>query len=219
MVGFDPRSLLEEAARNRRPCHLRSRNGTWQPATFVRVDRAGVVVVSDGAFQGGEDVRAWFVLDDVPWTFEASVLRSGVPVPDRTRRGLLLGFIDGFARGAPEGAQVTPADGGRWRLEVRPARGRGLELTGGPVRLVDLGVRELTFAVPRDVVLKFVVGGRVRLRFTSPESSVHECEARVREVTAGDSHYLYALEVDAVGDERRHLEAIEALRSQRESVA
>ena len=158
----DPRRVLEDAARRRLPCEVLPRRGVWSQGQFVRVDKAGVVLVADGAFVGGEDVRVWFALDEQPYTFEASVLRAGVPVPDRSQRGLMLGFIDSWSRGNPQPQRED------LRLTVLPPNGRGLELLGGEIRLVELSVDEIAFAVPRAFTLKFVEGGTVRVRFSGP---------------------------------------------------
>ncbi len=174
----------------------------------MRVDKAGVVVVvSAPAFTGGEDVRVWFTDDDGTWSFEASVLRAGVPVPDRSQNGLLLGFIDGFEGGTaptPEGPQIS--------LKVVPPNGAGLELVGGDARLVDVGVDHVSFTVPAAETLKFVQGGTVRLRFQVPDQPAHWVLGTVRRLAPGEGHYLYAVELTQQDDEQAHLQAIEALR-------
>ncbi len=212
-MADDPRTILDAAARDRLACQLRETRGDWIDGAFVRVDKAGVVVLTQApAFAGGEDVRVWFANDEGTWSFEASVLRAGVPVPDRSQHGLLLGFIDGFSGGvsAPEtAAPETPAA----RLRVVPPNGRGLELVGGEARLVEVAVDHVSFTVPSAETLKFVEGGSVRLRFEVPGQPEHWALGTVRRLAPGEGHYLYAVAFTEQGDEQAHLQAIEALRT------
>lgn len=208
-MAEDPRSILDGAARDRLACQLRATRGDWIDGSFVRVDKAGVVVVvGAAAFSGGEDVWVWFAGDDGTWSFEASVLRAGVPVPDRSQFGLLLGFIDGFTDGSP-----VEVKGPRAGLRVVPANGRGLELVGGDARLVEVAVDHVSFTVPSAETLKFVEGGSVRLRFDVPGQPEHWVLGTVRRLAPGEGHYLYAVEFTEQGDEQAHLQAIEALRT------
>jgi hypothetical protein len=207
-VANDPRTILDAAARARVACQLRLPNGDWVDGSLVRVDKAGVVVLAqESAFRGGEDVRVWFASEDGTWTFEASVLRAGVPVPDRSQNGLLLGFIDGFEGGAPEQKEAP-------RISVRlvPPNGRGLELVGGGVRLLDVAVDQISFTVPAAETLKFVEGGNVRLRFEVPGQPAHWVLGQVQRLAPGEGVYLYAVAFTGQGDDQSHLQAIEALR-------
>ena len=207
-MAEDPRTILDGAARDRVACQLRATGGDWIDGSFVRVDKAGVVVVVSAAvFSGGEDVRVWFADDEGTWAFEASVLRAGVPVPDRSQCGLLLGFIDGF-RGSEPVEEVGPRAG----LRVVPANGRGLDLVGGEARLVEVAVDHVSFTVPSAETLKFVEGGTVRLQFEVPGRAEHWARGTVRRLAPGEGHYLYAVEFTEQGDEQAHLQAIEALR-------
>ena len=206
-MTLDPRQVLEEVAQERQGCEIHSRDGQWAEGRFVRVDKAGVViVVPDSDFSGGEDVRICFVHDEQPWSFEASVLRAGVPVPDRSQFGLMLGFIDCFQRAssrssAPENLQVT----------VLPPAGRGLELLGGGASVIHLSANDLTFTVPGEEPLKFVEGGAVRIRFQLSDDSVHLVSARVDKLSPGDGHHLYGLRFLEVGESANHLAVVEAI--------
>lgn len=201
--------MLDEAARGRLSCQVMLRGSGWTRGWFVRVDKSGVVLtVPELSLRGGEDLRVWFSLDEVPFTFEASVLRAGVPVPDRSSHGVMLGFIGGWVADA-----APPADGTQGLgLTVLPHNGRGVELVGGPARLVDLRVDELAFTVPHDVALKFVQGGQVRLRFSRPGQAPYVASGRVQRLLRGEGHYLYGVRFEDVGDPRAHMEAVEALR-------
>ena len=94
-MAVDARRVLDEASRDRVRCELMPRAGGLVDATLIRVESGGVVVYAlDGRFVGGEDVRVWFSHEGRAWSFEASIVRVGVPIPTRGRGGLLLGFID-----------------------------------------------------------------------------------------------------------------------------
>ena len=219
----DPRRVLEDAARRRLSCEILPRRGHWCQGRFVRVEKAGVVLVAPGGvFSGGEDVRVWFSVDSQPWTFEASVLRAGVPVPDRSQRGLMLGFIDGWTGGAPPlhkaraaggwgGVGAARAAGGpAAAITVLPPNGRGLEILGSAVRLVNLRVDELSFSVPRAEPLKFVEGGTVRIRFRRQGQQDHVASGVVRKLAPGDGHYFYGVRFVEVADPQVHPAVIEA---------
>ena len=206
-MTLDPRQVLEDAAQEREGCEIHSRDGQWVEGRFVRVDKAGVViVVPDSDFSGGEDVRICFVHQEQPWSFEASVLRAGVPVPDRSQFGLMLGFIDCFQRvesgqSFHESLQVT----------VLPPAGRGLELLGGGASVVHLSATDLTFTVPGEEPLKFVEGGGVRIRFQLTDHTVHLVAARVDKLSPGDGHHLYGVRFLEVEESANHLAAVEAI--------
>ncbi len=203
-MSLDPRRLMEEAARERVACELMARGGKGTSGRFVRVDRAGVVVVADDAvFAGGEDLRVWFQLDGKPFTFSCSVLRVGVPVPDRSQAGLMLGFVDGFEEASAREVQAGLA------LTILPPSGRGLELLESDVRVVDLRAEELSFAVPRSETLKFLEGGEVRVRFTRPGRAEHLVAGEVTRLAPGEGHYLYCVRFSGVADPSKHLQVLQ----------
>jgi len=207
-LAQDPRTILDDVARTRQSCEILGRDGAWNKGSFVRVDKAGVVVVAPGSsFSGGEDVRVCFEHEGGPCTFEASVLRAGVPVPDRSQHGLMLGFIDGFKDGV--GTEVSGPQG---TLTVLPPVGRGLELLGGEARVVDLSVQELTFTVPAQVPLKFVEGGTVRLRFRRPDLGEHGVEGLVLRLSPSEGWVFYGIRFEEVDDTDSHLRFIESFR-------
>jgi hypothetical protein len=128
----DPRRVLEEAASRRLACELMAKRGKWSRCTIVRVEKSGVVITTpERRFDGGEEVRVWLALDEKPYTFEASVIRAGVPVPDRSQDGLLLGFIDRWTEGT-DGAAKTDE---RAMLELQPPNGAPISLLAAPARL------------------------------------------------------------------------------------
>lgn len=210
-MSEEPRAILDEAARRRAPCQVMPRGGSWQPGQFVRVDRAGVAVNVPGLrLLGGEDVQVWFSLDQQPYHFEASVLRAGVPVPDRGADGLLLGFIEGWRAERP-GPELVQQAG--TSVRVLPPTGGALELAAGPAQLLELRPGGLSFSVPAEVPLKFVEGSRVRLVFQLPDEPQHEVEGRVRRLSQAEGRYLYAVEFEAIGGEDElHLRVVERLR-------
>ena len=211
-MSQDPRTILDDAARSRLACEIMSREGSWLQGQFVRVDKAGVVVVAPGCgFSGGEDVRICFQHEEVPCTFEAAVLRSGVPVPDRSQHGLMLGFIDGFHIGEVKSQEEASSRGAS--ITVLPPMGRGLKLLGGPSRVVELTVVELTFTVPNSEPLKFVEGGRVRLRCEDSALGHHMATGTIQRLSQGEGWMLYGLRFDDVEDMENHLRIIETLQA------
>jgi hypothetical protein len=170
------------------------------------VDKAGVVLVApDAQLSGGEDVRVWFSLEQAPRSFEAAVLRAGVPVPDRSQNGLMLGFIDGWkSEEAPLGK-----DGGA-HLKILPVNGQGLNLIGGEARLVEISTSEMAFVVPQSVALKFVEGGTVSVHYKEGAAE-HAVSGTIQKIAPGEGHFLYSLRFDTVENEKGHLEAIAAL--------
>ncbi len=205
----DPRALLEQAAQGRQTLQLRSKDGEWVSGRVLRIERAGIVVALETpSFSSGEDLRAWITLDGKSYTFSASVLRSGVPIPDRSGAGLLLGYLDEFQADTP--APASPRTKNSAQIEVLPAKGRGLRLLGSDVRIVDLSVTQLAFAVPQRIALKFVQGGKVRVRFTPEGEDPYLVDAEIRRLVAGEGHYLYGLHFDGVQDPQHHLQVISA---------
>lgn len=214
---MDPRTTLDDAAQRRLKCQVMPVGGAWVDGMFVRVDKAGVVVVAPGiGLRGGEDVRVWFSMDETSCSFEASVLRAGVPVPDRSQDGLMLGFIDGWKEETggegSEGEAEGVANDRDIALTIIPANGRGLELIGGESRLVDISANELTFTLPQGVALKFLEGGQVRLRLRVDGSEVSAL-GKVARLAPGESHFLYGVRFEEIDESERFIEAVEAVRS------
>jgi hypothetical protein len=203
----DPRRILEQAAERRVACEILPRSGGWSRGQLVRVEPGGVVVHAPTLrLSGGEDVRCWFSLDATPRSFEASVIRTGVAVPDRSQFGVLLGFIDGWTAGV----QPPGSDHGLDLLIV-PPNGPGISLIHGPGRLVELGVDGLSFTLPADHILVFVEGAGTRLRFCMPGEPEQQVEARVRSVLSGDTHMLYHVEVLGIEDPESYRQVVSAL--------
>ena len=205
-MSDDPRTVLDDAARRRLPCQVLPRGGTWTEGHFVRVDKAGVVVVVPGiGLSGGEDVRVWFAMEEQPRSFEAAVLRAGVPVPDRSQDGLMLGFIDSWK------SETVNADVSQEvSFQILPPNGKGIDLIGGMGRLVELSASEMAFAIPHDIALKFVEGGEVAVHYKEGGAE-HQVMGTIRKLAPGEGHFLYALSFDSVENEKAHLEAIESL--------
>jgi hypothetical protein len=201
----DPRRVLEDAAEQRLACEVLPRNGSWRRGRMIRVERGGLVLtVSGDPLPNGTDVRCWLNVSGQAWTFEASVLRSGVTVPDRSQQGLLLGFMDGWRRADRQGGTIT--------LEVLPHNGRAISLIDGAARVVDLSPAELTLTAPLDFNLIFVEHGSVRLRLGLPDRAPMEVGARVSGLTRGKGHLLYRLSIEAVEDGARYRELVDGIR-------
>ncbi len=203
----DPRRILEQAAERRVACEILPRSGGWSRGQVVRVEPGGVVVhAPELRLAGGEDVRCWFSLEGTPRSFEASVIRTGVPVPDRSQHGVLLGFIDGWTVGEQLGAA-----GGDHGLDlgILPPNGPDISLIHGPGRLVELSVDSLSFSLPSDHILVFVQGAGTRLRFAMPGEPEQLVDARVRSVVSGETHMLYHVDVLGIEDPERYRQALE----------
>jgi hypothetical protein len=203
----DPRRILEQAAERRVACEILPRSGGWNRGQVVRVEPGGVVVHAPSIrLSGGEDVRCWFSLEGTPRSFEASVIRTGVSVPDRSQFGILLGFIDGWTVGERPSAGDQGLD-----LLIVPPNGPSISLVHGPGRLVELGVDGLSFTLPADHTLVFVEGAGTRLGFASQDGPEQQVEARVSSVLAGETHMLYHLEVTGIDDPESYRHMIDAL--------
>jgi hypothetical protein len=207
-MTIDPRRILEDAAAQRSPCEVLPRGGGLLRASVLRVEKGGVVLlVGDHRFVGGEDLRVWLAGDARGWTFEASVVRVGVPVPDRSRDGVLIGFIDKFT-------EATPGrEGGGRVLELLPPTGPPVSLLAPPARLVQLSVDGAAFVMPTDFRLIFVQSGSVRVRLGLPGGPRIEATARVRSLSAGDGYLLYELRFEQVDDPASHREVVDRLQS------
>jgi hypothetical protein len=201
----DPRRVLQDAAEQRLACEVLPKNGSWRRARIIRVERGGVVLTVPGAMlSGGVDVRCWISVNGQPYTFEASVLRAGVPVPDRSQEGILLGFIDGFRRAERHAGGLT--------LDVLPHNGRPISLIDGAARLVEISPDEWTVTAPTEFNLIFVEGGSVRLRLGLPDRAPMEVGGRVRELSRADGHLLYRIRIEAVEDGERYRELLAGIR-------
>jgi len=204
---MDPRRILEEAAQRRIACELQPRGEGWKRAGVVRVEKGGLVLTAqDVRFVGGEDVRVWLGIEGRHYTFEASVIRVGVPVPDRSQAGLLLGFIDGWKEARPD---ATTTDG---RLvELIPPNGPAISLLNPPAQLVELAVDGLSFSVPEGFKLIFVESGTVTVRLGVAGREAMDVEARVGDLSAGEGYRLYGLRFEQVEDPTAHQEIVAAL--------
>ncbi len=201
----DPRRILEAAADARTGVEVLPRNGAAVRGQVVRVERGGVVLSLVGTPPAaGTDLRCWLTVDGAAWTFEASVLRAGVPVPDRSQGGVLLGFIDGWKRASGSAADVI--------LEALPPTGGAVSLVRGEVRIVELHPDEWTVSAPAGFPLVFVEGGSLRLRLGAPDGPPMDVGAEVHELTHGHGHLLYRLGIVEVGDPARYAEIVATLR-------
>lgn len=195
-MASDPRRILQEAATRRVGCEILSRGGECVHGTLVRVERGGIVLTTpDRRFVGGEDVRIWMSMDGQPYTFEASVIRTGVPIPDRTHDGLLIGFIDQWAEGVAGGASEERL------VEVLPPNGPPISLLAPPAQLVEVTLSGLSFVVPLAFKLVFVESGAQRVRLGIKDVPIQEVTARVRALAQGEDYLLYHLTIEDVPDQ------------------
>ncbi|MAY79784.1 MAG: hypothetical protein CL930_03270 [Deltaproteobacteria bacterium] len=204
---MDPRRILEEAAQHRQACQIQVRGERWIKGQVVRVERGGLVITSDERrFIGGEDLRVWLTFEMKQYTFQASVIRAGVPIPERNQDGLLLGFIDNWAESASES---NTKEG--YVVELVPANGPAISLLDAPVRLVELVVDGLSFTVPDDFKLIFVESGTVTVRIQAPGIDSLNIHARVGALSAGEGYRLYGLEFEKVEDPENHRKVVDQL--------
>ncbi len=201
----DPRRILEAAAEGRVTVDVLPRNGAAQRGQLVRVERGGVVLaLATTPPAAGTDVRVWLTVNGTPWTFEASVLRAGVPVPDRSQGGVLLGFIDGWNRAEGTGPRVV--------LEALPPTGGPVSLVDGAMRIVELHPDEWLVSVPADFHLVFVEGGALRLRLGTPDRPAMIVGAVVKELAQSHGHLLYRFGIQEVENGERYAELVAAVR-------
>jgi hypothetical protein len=164
--------------------------------SVVRVERGGVVVaVPSRQLSSGSDVRVWVPLDPHTWVFQATVLRTRLPVPGREEEGVLLGYIDRFERDDVE----VSANSGR-RLDLIPSKGRGISLLRAPARLVHLGLEGMTFTLPATSKLVFVDNAEMQVVLSDRAAGQCVATARVRSLSRVDGQLLYDLawvDVDA----------------------
>jgi hypothetical protein len=214
----DPRRILDEAVTERRPCRVARLRGEWQSAALVRLESAGVVCNVPGhAFRGGEEVRLWFEDASGSLHFEASVLRVGVPVPDRGAAGVLLGFLAASAAAPVPAADPVPAPAAsaapqpqRPVLDLVLATGAPISLLSPPIRLVEVAIDHVSFEVPRNFTVMFPDNGTLWLRIGASTAESTDARGRVR-LVAGDAVLLYRVEIEQVEHQDRHQNAIPVL--------
>jgi hypothetical protein len=202
----DPRAVLTRAAELKLPCELQPRQGAWQRGLVVRVEHGGVVLRMARPPAPGTDVHAWLTVEGRSWTFEASVVRVGVPVPDRSQDGVLLGYLASF-REAPAGAER------RVTLELLPHTGGPLAMEGGGARIVDLTPERWLVSVPRDFPVVLAVKSETRLRLGLSDRAPVGLEARVSGMARGEQHLVYTLDVTRAEDPERYTETLAAARA------
>ena len=207
---MDPRRILEEAAQHRQACEIQVRGEGWIRGQVVRVERGGLVVTAaDRRFVGGEDARIWLAVESKYYTFQASVIRAGVPVPERSQHGLLLGFINNWSES--EARSEQPAASAGQIVQLIPSNGPAISLLTEPVRLVELAIDGLSFSVPDDFKLIFVESGEITIRLGVAGEEPMDVHARVADLSAGEGYRLYGLRFEGVDDAERHRTLIDAL--------
>jgi hypothetical protein len=192
------------AADSRVRCDILLQKGGWCEGRVIRAENAGLVILAPG-LQSGADVRVLLSVEGRSYTFEASVIRTGIPVPDRSQHGVVLGFIQGWRR-ADEGGRGLV-------LELLPAIGGVVSLMGGEVQLIELQPALWTVAASAGSWFVLAEQGQVRLRMGLPGQSPVELVARVQSVSRSDAHLLYALKIEQVGSPDRYREVLAGFQS------
>ena len=207
-MQHDPRRIFENAVKARSRCEILPRTGGIVRAWLVRVERGGVVVNAPARrFLGGEEVRIWLPVGDRAYTFEASIIRSGVPVPDRSQDGLLLGFIDRFQ------LEGTPLEHANPQIELMPGNGRPIALLDAAAKLIHLDLTGMIFTLPSRFKLIFVAGSVVKLRLSAPGQHPVLATGRIRAVAPERTARLYDLTFESVDSPRNHWLTIDRLTS------
>lgn len=171
----------------------------------------GVIVNVPGhGLRGGEEVRIWFEDQGGSRLYEATVLRTGVQVPDRGDTGLLLGFLSSVP--APVTAKPT---GPIPVVEVRFATGAPLSLLSPPIDLMRLEVGYLEIQVPRQFTVVFANEGSLRLRVGVDAERATEAKGRVRLAATSDAHLMYRIDIEQIEDGEAWQRAVVAVREAR----
>ena len=206
----DTRKALEFAVGQRQPCHVGRPGGKWAEGTLYRLEAAGLVCSVPGHdLSGGEEVRLRFEVDECSHYFEASVLRTAVPVPDRGAHGVMLGFL----------SSIPMADSAQYPncvLEIR-LPGESISLLADPVKLIEVTSHQVAFEVPSSFPLVFVSDSVLHLCIAAPPVEPYELRGRVSGLVRGhrNLHYTIDLEqVERLDDHQRAISTLTALRTQ-----
>ena len=211
-MTVDPRRILEDASQLRVPCELLLRTGGVVKATVMRVEKSGVVLTTpERRFVGGEDLRVLLWVGDRGYTFEASVIRAGVPVPDRSQDGVLLGFIDGWMDVTDVESKPDSDDASQGVLELVPPNGPPISILKAPIRLMQLTVEGMAFSVPTSFKLVFVESGSMMARLGGDQDSTVDAQLRVRTFAPADGFVLYEMRFEGVTEPEAHRDAVTRL--------
>jgi len=199
-MPLDPRRVLAEAVEVGSTCWLLPSGGGLVPTRPVRVEPGGLVLVAPKhPFVAGEEIRAWLDASPRGVRFEASVIRVGVPVPDRSQHGIMLGFLDRFEveRAVPEG-----------HLDLLPAGGGAVSLLEPPAALLRIGLRGLVVMLPLTSRVFLIPGARVRLQVGVAGVGSVEMAGLVAGVEKAWRVWLVEISVEWVGNAETHREVV-----------
>ena len=190
----DPRRILKRASEQRVSVDFLPKGGTRTTGTIISVEHGSIVAsLEDRNVFSGVEIKCWFKVDGKEYSFEASVIRTGVPVPNRSQNGVMFGYIDQWR----QGAQDTSL-----QIEVLLPNGPALRIDKKPSRLVELSLKELTFVVPSNFPLVFAHQGAVNLRMRSDQRTVL-LKARVKDLIQKEGVVFYVFSFEAVDDSDR----------------
>ncbi len=204
----DWRRRLEDAVRDRAAIQVGRAGRPLRDAVPVRGEAAALLCSVPGHdLHGGEEIVIVIVGGGEPCHLRGTVLRCGVPVPDRGSHGVLLGFLQPAAEPpAPDAAPPAVV------LEALVSGGRRIALTAPPWRVVGLSAHQLQLQVPRDFSVVFPVHGALHLRIGASAAAVHGVRGRVETQSTTDTHLLYGVQLDEVEDHQAHAAVVAAVR-------
>ncbi len=160
---------------------------------MVRVEQAGLVIDGgDIRFEQGTDWCVWFTFDSRSYRFDASVLETGVALPNRAQGGVLLGFIDGWSSENAPGPQVA--------MRLFTPTGASFAFDEADTHWVEATLDRIAFTLPANNPMAFVEGTALRLELGADSQPTLNLGTRVLRRTISEGHCLYELAVDSVSD-------------------
>ena len=189
----DARRILQLAAEHRTPISLRAGADNAVLGDMVRVEQAGLVIDGGEArFETGTDWCVWFTFESNSYRFDASVLETGVTLPNRAQGGVLLGFIDGWSS---EQAQSQPV-----ALRLFAPNGASFEVGEEDTHWVEAALDRIAFTLPASSPMAFVEGSAVRLEIAALPQPAIGLDGKVLRRTVSEGHFLYELSIESVSD-------------------
>jgi hypothetical protein len=189
----DARQILQLAAEHRTPVSLRAGAANAVLGDMVRVEQAGLVIDGGEArFEPGSDWCVWFTFESSSYRFDASVLETGVMLPNRAQGGVLLGFIDGWSSEQAQHQTVT--------LRLFAPNGASLAVGEEDTHWVEATLDRIAFTLPANSPIAFVEGSVVRLELAALPRPAIGLGARVLRRTVSEGHFLYELAIESVSD-------------------
>lgn len=195
---MEPWKPTLEAAVRRRDAFRLSRDGRrWIAGSFVRMDESGLVCrLPKHDLRGGEAVRLLCEAAEEMLALRATVLRCGVPIPDRGAQGIALGFLSAQAP-----VQLERPAGVDARLVL--SGGVCISLIHSELRLLDLGPDGLQLEAPRQHGLVFARDAELEIRLVQGEEHT-SARLRIESISQTRSSQVYSASWIDVADQEAH---------------